>query len=434
MSQGLPARRSAVLALQFVLKSRTALDAALSQAPDFDGLDARDRAFARLVAATTLRRRGQINAVLSTFVQRPLPDSAIEARLILETAVAQLVFLNTKPHAAVSGAVDLANRSRDSARFAGLINAVLRKTVSQGKAIAEATPLRRNLPEWLQASWQAAYGSETLDAIAAAWMAAPPLDITVRAPDQAEEWAAMLGAELLPTGTLRKREIGDITTLKGFDDGHWWAQDAGAALPAMLLAAKAGETVLDLCAAPGGKTLQLASKGARVTALDASPKRMKRVEENLARTGLEAELVTDDGQSWGQAERFDAILLDAPCSATGTLRRRPDAAWIKAADDVRSLMPIQSALFDNAVRLLKPGGRMVICTCSLQPEEGEHWLSKGLKRHAGISLDPVRPDELPTLEDAVLKNGAVRLTPALWPERGGIDGFFIARLVKAGTA
>lgn len=434
MSQGLPARRCAVLALQFVLRSRTALDAALSQTPDFAGLDPRDRAFARLVAATTLRRRGQINAVVSAFVQRPLPESALEAKLILETAVAQLVFLDTKPHAAVSGAVDLANRSRESARFAGLINAVLRKAASQGKTIAEQTALRRNLPDWLLASWQSSYGADTVDAIAAAWTSAPPLDLTVRDPATRNEWAEKLGAEILPTGTLRKREIGDITALTGFEDGHWWAQDAGAALPAQLLSARDGEAVLDLCAAPGGKTLQLASAGAQVTALDASPKRMRRVQQNLERTGLAAELVTDDGQSWGEAESFDAILLDAPCSATGTLRRRPDAAWIKAAEDVRSLMPIQAALFDNAVRLLKPGGRMVICTCSLQSEEGELWLSRGLERNSNLVLDQIAPDELPELETALLDDGSVRLTPAMWADRGSIDGFFIARLRKKATA
>jgi 16S rRNA (cytosine967-C5)-methyltransferase len=200
------------------------------------------------------------------------------------------------------------------------------------------------------------------------------------------------------------------------------------------LSARDGEAVLDLCAAPGGKTLQLASAGARVTALDASPKRMRRVQQNLERTSLAAELVTDDGQSWGEAESFDAILLDAPCSATGTLRRRPDAAWIKAAEDVRSLMPIQAALFDNAVRLLKPGGRMVICTCSLQSEEGELWLSRGLERNSNLVLDQIAPEELPELETALLDDGSVRLTPAMWADRGSIDGFFIARLRKKATA
>ncbi|MEE2526551.1 RsmB/NOP family class I SAM-dependent RNA methyltransferase [Hyphobacterium sp. HN65] len=432
MTSGLPARRAAVTALTFVLTSRTALDTALIQAPDFAGLDPRDRAFARLVSATTLRRRGQIGAVMNKLMQRPLPDAALPARLILETAVAQLVFLGTKPHAAVSGAVDLAKSRRDTDRFSGLINAVLRKVVTQGKAVADATPLAANLPAWLRESWLRAYGAETLEGIAAAAVNPPPLDLTLRDPDTAGDWAEKLGMEILPTGTLRKREIGDITALTGFEEGHWWAQDAGAAIPARLLGARKGETVLDLCAAPGGKTMQLASTGADVTALDASPKRMKKVEENLERTGLKASCVTDDGQVWGEDGSFDAILLDAPCSATGTLRRRPDAAWIKNAEDVQSLQPIQNALFRNATRLLKPGGRLVICTCSLQPEEGERWLESGLRRQESLVVDPIRPEEMPGLEAAILENGSVRLTPALWPERGGIDGFFIARLKKSG--
>lgn len=432
MTSGLPARRAAVTALTFVLTSRTALDTALLQAPDFNGLEPRDRAFARLVSATTLRRRGQIDAVMTKFMQRPLPDAALPARLILETAVAQLVFLGTKPHAAVSGAVDLAKSRRDTDRFSGLINAVLRKVVTQGKAVADATPLAANLPAWLRESWMKAYGRETLEGIAAAAVKAPPLDLTLRDTSEADRWAEKLGMSVLPTGTLRKTEIGDITALTGFEEGHWWAQDAGAAIPARLLNVKPGEAVLDLCAAPGGKTMQLAATGADVTALDASPKRMKRVEENLERTGLSAHCITDDGQSWGESESFDAILLDAPCSATGTLRRRPDAAWIKNSEDVQSLQPIQNALFRNAARLLKPGGRMVICTCSLQPEEGERWLESGLKRHERLSVDPVTPDEIPELDSAILADGSVRLTPALWADRGSIDGFFIARLKKAG--
>ena len=260
----------------------------------------------------------------------------------------------------------------------------------------------------------------------------PPLDLSLKSADEAGKWAEAIGAEVLPTGTLRKPDIGDITALPGFDEGAWWAQDAGAALPARLLDVQPGETVLDLCAAPGGKTMQLAAAGASVTALDASPKRMRRVADNLGRTGLSAECVTADGQSWGQDASFDAILLDAPCSATGTLRRRPDAAWIKNEDDIASLIPIQDGLLDNAARLLKPGGRMVICTCSLQPEEGEGWLERGLERNPDLETERILPDELPELERAILDSGFVRLTPDMWSTRGGIDGFFIARLRKSG--
>lgn len=431
MNPGLDARRAAVRALKFVLESRTALDAALSQTPEFGRMESRDRAFARLISATTLRRRGQIHAVLSAYLEHNLPEHAGEARLLLETATAQILFLDTKPHAAVSEAVTLAKTSASSKRFSGLINAVLRKVVAGGKEIADATPLSDNLPNWLRNSWQAAYGNRTVEDICAVVMRDPPLDVSLKALQDSDKWAAELGAVRLPTGTLRKPEIGDITQLPGFEEGAWWAQDAGAALPAMLLDVQPGEAVLDLCAAPGGKTMQLAASGASVTALDASPKRMRRVADNLGRTQLIAECITADGQEWGEAETFDAILLDAPCSATGTLRRRPDAAWIKNEEDVDSLVPIQESLVANATRLLKPGGRLVICTCSLQPEEGEMWLERSLEHLPELELDPVRPAELPELENAILENGAVRLTPDMWADQGGIDGFFIARLRKA---
>ncbi|GJL97025.1 MAG: MFS transporter [Hyphobacterium sp.] len=432
MNPGLDARRAAVRALKFVLESRTALDAALSQTPEFVRMESRDKAFARLIAATTLRRRGQIHAVLSAFLEHDLPHHAGEARLLLETAAAQILFLDTKPHAAVSEAVTLAKTSVDAKRFAGLINAVLRKVVANGHDIAEATPLSDNLPNWLRESWQAAYGAQTVEQIAAVVVRDPPLDVTLKSLGESGQWADALGSERLPTGTLRKSEIGDVTQLPGFVEGAWWAQDAGAAIPAMLLDAQPGEDVLDLCAAPGGKTLQLAASGANVTALDASPKRMRRVSENLTRTGLKATCVSADGQFWGDEASFDAILLDAPCSATGTLRRRPDAAWIKNETDVDSLIPIQEALMANATRLLRPGGRLVVCTCSLQPEEGESWLERGLEHLPDLELDPVRVVELPELEPAILENGSVRLTPDMWADKGGIDGFFIARLRKRG--
>ena len=434
MNPGLDARRASVRALKFVLESRTALDAALSQTPEFGRMESRDKAFARLISATTLRRRGQIHAVLSAFLEHDLPEHAGEARLLLETATAQILFLDTKPHAAVSEAVTLAKTSANSKRFSGLINAVLRKVVAGGREIADATPLSDNLPNWLRDSWQAAYGIRTVEDICAVVMRDPPLDLSLRESQDGESLAEAIGATILPTGTLRKPEIGDLTALPGFDDGKWWAQDAGAALPARLLKVQPGESVLDLCAAPGGKTMQLAATGASVTALDASPKRMRRVADNFGRTQLAAECVTADGQTWGEAQSFDAVLLDAPCSATGTLRRRPDAAWIKNQEDIASLIPIQNALLDNAIRLLKPGGRLVICTCSLQPEEGEFWLENGLARHPEMEIDAIHPNELPELEDAIQENGAVRLTPDMWADRGGIDGFFFARLRKTAKA
>ena len=303
--------------------------------------------------------------------------------------------------------------------------------VGNGKRFAKATPARDNLPAWLRDSWIRTYGTDKTELIAEAVTREPTLDLTLRDQGEAEDWAEQIGAEILETGSLRKVGIGDIRALAGYEAGAWWLQDAGASIPARLLTVQPGEAVLDLCAAPGGKTLQLAAAGGQVTALDASAKRLKKLDANLTRTGLSADIIVANGRTWRSETQFDAILLDAPCTATGTLRRRPDAAWMKQAGDAASLSPIQDDLFSTAVAALRPGGRLVICTCSLQPEEGQLWLQRGLAAHADMSVVPVRPDELPGLEAALDATGHVQLTPDMWAERGGIDGFFIARLEKS---
>ncbi|HAQ35405.1 MAG TPA: rRNA methyltransferase [Alphaproteobacteria bacterium] len=431
MSEGLDARRAAMRAVATVMAGKSALDAALSNAPEMRTMEARDRAFARQLAATTLRRAGQTEAMVKRFLNRPLPDNATMGRALLLTGAAQMLWLGTPAHAAVSSSVALAKESPATERLAGLVNAVLRRVADAGRARAEKVPVTDNLPYWLRESWTRAYGIARTTAIAEAITRDPPLDVTVKNPAEAERWAEALESKVLPGGhSLRKAGIGDITALPGYEEGAWWAQDAGAALPARLLNAKPGERVLDLCAAPGGKTMQLAATGASVTALDASPKRLKRVEDNLARTGLSAELVAADGRSWRTDTPFDAILLDAPCTSTGTLRRRPDAAFLKSQDDVVSLAAIQDDLAKAAFENLKPGGRMVICTCSLQPEEGELWLKRILAAEGGWVRDPVTPEELTGLREARLPDGSVRLSPDMWDNRNGIDGFFIARLIR----
>ncbi|MFW5661812.1 MAG: RsmB/NOP family class I SAM-dependent RNA methyltransferase [Oceanicaulis sp.] len=236
---------------------------------------------------------------------------------------------------------------------------------------------------------------------------------------------------MLATGTVRRDAIGAVEALPGYEDGDWWVQDAAAALPVRLLAPKAGETIADLCAAPGGKTLQIAAAGAKTIAVDASAKRLKRLEENLARTKLSAEIVAADALSWKPEAALDAVLLDAPCTASGTLRRRPDAVYAKQPGDVGSLAPIQAGLLDAAFAMLKSGGGLVYCNCSLEREEGEDQIAAFLDRTPGAALDPVSEDELPDLADALTENGAVRTRPDMWPAEGGLDGFFIARIVKA---
>lgn len=389
-------------------------------------LEPRDRAFARNLAATTLRRLGQIDDLVAAYVARPLPAAAHTARNILRLGAAQLVFLETPAHAAVNETVALAE-CRGAERYKGLANAVLRRLAAEGKACAAAQDAARlNTPEWLWKAWRAAYGDETARRIAEAHLAEPPLDFSVRS-DPAT-WAARLEAVLLPTGSLRRHAGGLVSELPGYGEGAWWIQDAAAALPARLLGDVRGQRVVDLCAAPGGKTAQLAAAGARVTAVELSPPRLARMRENLARLKLDAALVTADAASWRPAAPADAVLLDAPCSATGTIRRHPDLPWRKSAKDLPALAAAQRRLLENAAKMVNPGGRLVYAVCSLQPEEGPTVIARFLKEHAEFTLDPVSRDEIPGAEDFVTADGALRTLPWYWSERGGLDGFYVARL------
>jgi 16S rRNA (cytosine967-C5)-methyltransferase len=418
------ARRVALDLLEAVLARGQPLDQAQAGHRHFPALDPRDRGFARLLATAVLRRRGEIDARLETLLKKPLPDSATRARNALRLGAAQLLFLETPPHAAVHQTVALFG-GRQLARYRGLANAVLRRLAdTRAPGTPEAT--RLNTPDWLWDAWSTAYGDEVAQAIAAAHLTEAPLDIT--AARDPEIWRKKLEAELLPNGTLRRAAGGDPTTLPGFAEGAWWVQDAAAALPVRLLAARPGETVIDLCAAPGGKTAQLAVAGAAVTAVERAPARLKRMRGNLDRLGLDATLVAADACGWRPDDPADAVLLDAPCSATGTIRRHPDIAWLKTPDDVVRLTALQDRLLRAAVDMLRPGGRLVYATCSLQPEEGPGRIAALLATGAPVAPDPVTPEELPGLEDAILPDGAVRTLPCQWTARGGLDGFYIARL------
>ncbi len=432
-TRNVTARRAALTALEQVFDKGAALDAALDGQPGYRKLEPRDRGFARALAAAAVRRCGALDAAVAGFTAKPLPAGS-RAQLVLRLGAAELLILNTPPHAAVDAAVALMAEAREDIRYKGLANAVLRKVAAAGPALLDAADPLEDLPGWLAARWRAAYGEEAARAMAAAGAREPTLDITLKDPAEANLWAERLEAVLLPGGSLRRERIGDVTALPGFAEGAWWVQDAAAAIPARLLGAKAGERVLDLCAAPGGKTLQLAAAGADVTALDRSEARLKRVRDNLDRTGLEAKIVAADARSFKPGAPYDAILLDAPCTATGTLRRRPDAAWSKQEADVASLAGLQAALLDAALGLLRPGGRLVYCTCSLEPEEGEAQIPALLARSAALSPDPLDPAELPGLQHAVQPQGWLRTRPdmAFSGALGahGLDGFFAARLVK----
>ena len=422
----LASRRAALDLLVACLDKGQPMDDALARHQGFASLDPRDRAFVRLLLATTLRRLGEIETVLGALIERPLDGANATGRQVLRLGAAQLLFLGTPPHAAVDTSVRLVVDA-GLPHLKGLANAVLRRVAREGIALlGDRDPARLNTPQWLWESWSEAYGEEAARAIAAAHLVEAPLDLTPRA--NAQFWAGQLEGDLLSTGTIRRTTGGAITELPGFAEGAWWVQDAAATLPVRLLGDVAGKRVADLCAAPGGKTLQLAAAGAHVTAVDISARRMVRVAENLARAGLSAELVTADASKWTPEEKFDALLIDAPCSGTGTLRRHPDIAWLKDEDDVGRLTLTQDRLLQHAIELLKPGGTLVYAVCSLQEDEGLARMESLLAREKRLQRVPVQPSELPGLADAVTSAGDVRTLPSMWADRGGLDGFYIARL------
>ncbi len=337
------------------------------------------------------------------------------------------------PHAAVDGAVRLAQAGAKGRHLAGMVNAVARR-VADGGAGLWAEAAEAPLPPWLAEPVAAAWGPEAVAAIAEAHRQPAPIDITVKVSDEAEAWAVALDAERLPTGSLRLRRRARVSGLPGFAEGAWWVQDAAAALPARLFGPLAGRRALDLCAAPGGKTLQLAAAGADVTALDVSDARLGRLRDNLARTGLSARVVAADALGWTPAGKFDAILLDAPCSASGTIRRHPDLPHLHGGSDPATLVALQATLLARAWEWLAPGGRLVYAVCSLLPSEGEEQLARFLAATPAARV--ARPDAAtlglePGWVDAA---GALRLRPDYWPERGGMDGFYAAGLEAPGIA
>jgi 16S rRNA (cytosine967-C5)-methyltransferase len=403
-----PTRDAAYSLLHAVLNKGTALDAALDKLPK---LEPRDRAAAHRLAACVLRHAGTLDAVLEPFLNRAPPD---QVRQILRLGAAAFLFLDAPAHAAVATAVDL-TRSKKLAPFSGLVNAVLRKVVTQGPAVLEELDMPRlDTPVWAWASWGA-----NARAIAEAHAHEAPLDIS------GPPGFSLTSGEVLPTGSWRFPAGTSVHDVPGFADGKVWVQDAAAALPARLLAPQPGEHVLDLCAAPGGKTAQLAAMGAVVTAVERDKARMATLQGNMRRLGLTAEMVTADAVTWRPAQKFSAILLDAPCSATGTSRRHPELLHLRKPRDFAHVTALQDKLLDAAAEMLAPGGRLIYAVCSLQPEEGSARVDAacarlGLKR-AALSL--------PELPEAVTAQGDVRTHPGLWAGRGGMDGFFIARLV-----
>ncbi len=406
------ARQAALILLQAALGRRGGLEEALSHGR-YMALSPQDRGFARAVVMATLRRLGPIDRALDGKLKREPPAPT---RDLLRLGLAQALWLDTPAFAAVDTTVSLAPKP-----LRGLVNAVLRGVLRE--AAPDEAP-EYLAPPWLLARWRAAFGDSDALAIAAQIAIEPATDLTRRDPTDTDI-AETLEAEVLPGGSLRLIRRGDVAGWPGYDEGRWWVQDRAAAIPARLLQAKPGETVLDLCAAPGGKTLQLASAGAGVTALDQSSGRLRRVGAGLARTGLSAETVTADAAAWTDQRLFDAVLLDAPCSATGTFRRHPDVLWNAKPGDIPSLVQLQSRLLAAAAGRVRPGGRMVYSVCSLEPEEGEAQVRGFLSANPDFALEPIKPGEGGSPAVSLAPEGWLRILPH--HADGGLDGFFIAR-------
>ncbi|MCK8463481.1 methyltransferase domain-containing protein [Aliiroseovarius sp. S1339] len=380
-----------------------------------------DRARAQRLTLLALRNMDRADRMLGPHMKKRPPARVLNT---LRLGVAEIC-TGGAAHGVVNDLVGVTRAGRETERLAGLVNAVLRKVADEADKW-DSLPVPR-LPKWLRKPLIADYGKAQVEAIEAVQAKAPPLDLTAKG--DAAELAKRLGGTLLPTGSVRLQDAGQVTALNGYDAGEWWVQDASAALPARVLAPDAGARVLDMCAAPGGKTMQLAATGADVTALDVSEVRMKRVAENLARTGLKATLVVGDALEFDEPQ-FDAILLDAPCTATGTIRRHPDLPHAKDGSDFPGLFELQEYLIDRAIGLLKPGGRLVFCTCSLLIDEGEEQVRDALTRHPDVQveLDALR---VPGVEDAWIGSEGLRIMPNFRAELGGMDGFFITALRKS---
>lgn len=427
----LTARMAALQLLDQVLGQRHTLDQALQDSRDFNALPARDRAFCRMIASTVLRRLGQIDDLISKAEERP-GEKPLTLHNILRMGVAQILFMAVPDHAAVDTAVKLTD-AVELDRQKGFVNAMLRTMTRAGKEwLARQDEARLNTPEWLLKIWIEDYGLGTAAQIAKANLAEAPLDITIKDESERAYWSTTLKTVPVGAGTLRRTGGGAVHDLPGYDDGAWWIQDASAAMPARLLGDIEGKTVVDLCAAPGGKTLQLAALGARVIALDRSAQRLRRLEENLQRNRLQqnVEIIAADAGEWRPKEPPHFILLDAPCTATGTARRHPDVLHLKSPRDLASLVDVQARILANAFDILAPGGTLVYCVCSLQKAEGEAQIERLFTAREDAIKRPIRAEEIGGLEEVITEFGDARVLPFHLAALGGMDGFFISRMTK----
>lgn len=431
---GLPARRFAFSLVTRILDQRQTLDEANTALAAVSGrMPGRDAAFGRAIAYAALRHKGSLEAVVGRALEHPLPEHGRAASRVLLCGAAELLILEGKAHAACDGGVRLAVAVRDAKPFRALVNAVLRRIAREGSAWLKAMDApRADTPDWLWRRWSDAYGAETAHAIAVAHGAVAPLDLSLRAETERAAWAERLHAIPLAQ-SLRIAAPPPVETLPGFADGAWWVQDAAAAIPARVLLDSVGDpenrVIIDLCAAPGGKTLQLAAAGARVIAVDSSAARMKRLQANLARTKLSATTVTADARQWRPDSLADGVLLDAPCSATGTIRRHPDLPWIRDEGAIRRNAALAGELADAAWAMIRPGGVLAFAVCSLEPEEGERQLADFIARTPDAELLVIDPAAY-GLPSTAASAQCLRILPSMFGNLGRIDGFYVGALRK----
>lgn len=434
---GLAVRQTAAKLLAAIVEQKTSLDGLTDEQhgqPHYKALDGRDRALVRAILITALRHRRTIQALLEKRLDRPLPANATTLTHILHVAAAQILFLDLPNHAAVDLAVEHAKHDPRTRRFANLVNAILRALIRiKDRALPAALSQTVDAPDWFVERMNETYGVETTNAILASHRIEAPIDFTVKA--DAVAFADALGGTLTPTGSVRvSKPDGVISTLPGYENGEWWIQDAAAALPARLFKKIEGKSVADLCAAPGGKTAQLAQAGAVVTAVEQSANRLRRLQENMSRLKLDAKFVHSDLIDLPEDQKFDAVLLDAPCSSTGTVRRHPDVLWTKNVADIEKLAAVQYRLLKKAVQLVPVGGTIVFSNCSLDRQEGEDLIDRFIAAEKNVAIDPVASDEIEGIEPLLTSRGELRSTPADFdlgtPQISGMDGFYAVRLTR----
>ena len=424
---GLSARIAALNLLNGVLFERRPLSEMTDAGSDIlRKLSGSERARAQSLALSTLKHLEPIDMLLDFFLKKERP---LRARHILRLCANELLVDGISPHAAIDSAVNLAKLSRKTEHLSGLVNAVCRKLNVEGREHWAEHPIQQ-LPYYLRSIMLKDHGEDIVASIEEAHVRAVSLDITVKKLTDVPELLTLLDAEMVGEGSLRLQRAGQISSLSGFEEGAWWVQDFAASLPARCLTGFEKKKVLDICAAPGGKTLQLVAAGGDVTAMDLSKHRLERLHENLQRTGLTAKVVAADVLTWKPGVVYDAILLDAPCSATGTIRRHPDLPHLKDKDAIKSLVALQKQMLERAFEWLKPGGQMIYSTCSLLKQEGEDQIADFLAQNHQAEIDPIDTDALGVPNEWMTKAGCLRTLPSYWPEKGGMDGFFIARLLK----